>query len=91
MTGQRSPERRPDERYYVVRNHPGGGFTVVDAYARDVDANGDEVIRDATARDRQFDYPYAAWLWAASRKSRFGVTIHDEARDAMRNWDGSPF
>lgn len=66
------------DNYYIIRNHPHGGYAAVMGFASDVDSHGNEIFPDATQEHQKFETLKAALDWAVGEYSEYGVSIHEE-------------
>lgn len=65
------------DNWYVIRNHPAGGYTPVMGF-------GEEDIRDVSVRDDfKFNTVKEALLWADAQYSEYGVSVHPECDGPM--------
>ncbi len=66
------------DNYYMVRNHPLGGFTFVMGFASDVDEKGEEIIPLAKETDIVYASREFAMDAALLEYAEYGASYHPE-------------
>ena len=66
------------DNFYIIRNHPKGGFAAVQGFASDTDDNDEQIYPEVSVNDREFRTISEALEFAMNEYSEYGVDIHPE-------------
>ena len=66
------------DNFYIVRNHPLGGFAAVMGFVSDVDAENEQIYPEVSITDQQFKTIGESLDWSVIRHSEYGVDVHPE-------------
>ena len=66
------------DNFYVVRNHPGGGYTYLCVFASNTDEDGEQLYPLAKSTDPQFKTRKDAMNEASKLYSEYGYQYHWE-------------